>query len=97
MSEEILKVFLDDLKTIRFVCQSCKNVIEAEVTSLQSLFQDNKCPLCNETFDRSGGTAPPGHSPTYRPLHELAKAFRYLESVKHAVQIEFPVKIKREE
>jgi hypothetical protein len=95
MSEEILKVFLEDLKTIRFVCQHCSAIIEMDVQSLQARIQENACPLCHETFNMSG-SVPSGQSPKYQPLHELAKAFRYLESVKHAVKIEFPVKIKSE-
>src|ERR1022692_411861 len=94
MSEEILKVFLEDLKTIRFLCQHCKAIVESDVAGLQSLIHDNKCPLCNNTFDRSGNVNP-SHS-TYQPFHELAKVFKYLEAVKHAVKIEFPVKIKSE-
>lgn len=88
MSEEILKVFLDDLKTIRVVCQQCGVTIEVDVQSLKKTLGTNKCPACQHDFSRPGG--PPG----YYPLHELAKIFNYMDAVKGDVTIEFPVKIK---
>lgn len=88
MSEEILRVFLDDLKTIRIACQHCGVVIEVDVKALKKTIGKNECPACNSDFTRAGNV------PGYYPLHELAKIFSYLDAIKGDVKIEFPVKIK---
>jgi len=80
MSERILKILLSELKTVRLLCQAkgCQGITELPVSKLK---KGMTCPLCREEFDASG----------FYALHELATAFRLLDSVKDHVQLEFVV------
>ncbi len=90
MSEEILKVFLADLKTIRVTCGKCKVTMEMSLANLAERMRLNKCPIgiCGEDFS----FAAPAAQGDYNAFVELEKAFRHLDNIKGKVTIEFPVK-----
>jgi len=94
MSEEILKVFLHDMLTVRVVCQACGSVIEMKVDELKARFKDH-CPVCNKDFG-----PPVRHTgvPVVNALHELESVFRALAAAQAQNQftVEFPVKIKND-
>jgi hypothetical protein len=85
MSEEILKVFLADLKTVRVVCQHCKAVIELDVAAAGPTLRPNACPLCKDDFSLNND---------YNAFVELTRLVHHLELIKDKVTVEFPVKLK---
>ena len=90
MSEEILRVFLEDLKTLRIVCQQCGAVIELDAGVAGVKMKANECPVCHAGFSLTNGVDPS----ECNPFRELARVFAYLETVKSKVKIEFPIKAK---
>lgn len=81
MSEKILRIFLDELDTVRIVCQhaNCGGIIEYPLERLRAKFQNvNECPLCKEDFGGRGS-----------PLYALAEAIENLKFVSKRVKVEF--------
>jgi hypothetical protein len=94
MSEEILKVFLHDMLTVRIVCLGCQSVIEMNMDQLKARFRDC-CPVCAKPF------VPPivkTGVPVVNPLHELENVFRAIAvaQTQNQFTVEFPVKIKND-
>jgi hypothetical protein len=52
MSEKFLRIFLDELETIRIVCrnENCGAVIELKTSNLGKLMNSINCPLCRTTI-----------------------------------------------
>jgi hypothetical protein len=52
MSEKFLRIFLDELETIRIVCQNgkCGAVIELKTSNLGKLTNFINCPLCRTSI-----------------------------------------------
>jgi hypothetical protein len=92
MSEEVLRIFLSDLTTIRITCQRCNTTIETNVADvgrrMKATFQ--KCPFCNSDFLISRAPGSPGAN--YDGFSALAETFAFLQSIKDQAAIEFPVK-----
>jgi hypothetical protein len=46
------KVFLNELHTVRFLCQSdlCRAVVEVQISQLANMLQDGKCPVCGADY-----------------------------------------------
>lgn len=54
MGEHIFKVRIDELTTIRFVCQKCGSKVEFSVADPPRALRSGNCPCCNETTADSG-------------------------------------------
>lgn len=93
MSEEILKVFLADLQTIRVTCVNCKITMEMNLTTLGERMQRNECPVgvCQQKFSFVSKVAPGD----YNAFVNLEKSLRHLQEMEdqEKIKIEFPVKI----
>ena len=82
MSEKSLRVSLNELNTVRVVCenkqggQRCGAVIE---TSLAKLGNVHRCPLCNQALFSDGVS----------PLNVLANVVRELVQEKEHAHVEF--------
>ena len=89
MSEEILKVFLADLRTVRVTCQKCKTTVECDIEGIGQRLSRNMCPICSNDFTFGPTTGPND----YNPFRALAELFKHLEAVKNQAKVEFPVKV----
>lgn len=91
MSEEILKVFLSDLQTIRVTCSHCRVTMEMSLANLADRMRENKCPIgiCGEGFS----LATPTERGDYNAFVELEKAIRHLNKIDAKVKVEFSVKV----
>jgi uncharacterized paraquat-inducible protein A len=80
VSEQVLKVLLEELATARLICQQCKAVTEVELARLERQATAPKCPLCNTAFFRT---------PIQYPLAELARAVAGVLGIGDLVKVEF--------
>lgn len=88
MSETILRFFIDELVTIRVLCQNkrCMGVIEYQVDQLHDKFRHtNACPLCTAEF---------GGPEKARLLAELGLAFEHFKMVQDRIRVEFVLPAK---
>ena len=81
MSEEILRVMLSELGTVRVVCKSCQAVTEIAADRLPAIFDAKRCPCCHTDFDISNRNG----------FKELAAALALLASMESRVGIEFVI------
>lgn len=83
MPETILKIMLEELKTVRLVCQadSCGAVIEFGIEKLASA--PTKCPVCAAEFHDPTSDKQKGY------LSELFTALHHLEFVRGRVKVQF--------
>lgn len=84
MSEKILKFLLDELKTVRLVCQAtgCGAAIEFSCEHLQQT--PTKCPVCGAHFFDVASDKPQRDY-----IKNLLLALHHLEFVRERVKIEF--------
>lgn len=86
MSEHLLKILLDELKTVRLKCVACGGVIEVEVVSLDAdSVADIGCPMCKKPFF-------PSHM-TETPLRLLARAIEDMRAHSRVIGVEFVLKV----
>lgn len=81
MSEKILRLLLDELTTVRLLCQNkgCGGVVEYPLERLRGKFQfANACPLCGTEFGGSGS-----------PIYDLAAAIDRVKDMGERVKVEF--------
>lgn len=83
MSERILRFFLDELKTVRLVCQNetCKGVVEMKIGPMMTV--PHICPVCNsELYDsKTAGQV--------NLLESLLRTFPRVADLKGRVKVEF--------
>jgi rRNA maturation protein Nop10 len=84
MSERILRILLEELKTLRLVCRSCGDAVELAIDKLDTpLTRDAYCPGC-------GGPLRSIHPHTTAPdvFDKLALAIRGLQQLRsHEAQL----------
>jgi hypothetical protein len=97
MSKELLSIFLDELATVRIVCQKsdCGAVTEVPLASLAKLFAIPKepvCPHCGQDFRiyQKAGTG-------VNPFPALAEAVANLLAIDGRVKLEFAIETKKAE
>jgi hypothetical protein len=93
MSETVLKILLNELKTLRIVCK-CKTAIEISVPSLVREKGKERamiCPGCG--IELRVGRADPNHGPLADGLDCLADAWTKLAQMPN-VEVQFVVPAK---
>jgi hypothetical protein len=58
VTEHLLKIPLEDLKTVRVICRNavCGAIVEVPVTKLEAMFKAGECPVCRRQFIATGAT-----------------------------------------
>jgi hypothetical protein len=78
MTEEILRILLSDLATVRITCAKCKVVSEMQTSKLFDAFsREKKCPHCSQPFDAR----------VIRSLNDLSRAIEELADARTFDQI----------
>ncbi len=85
MSEKLLRILLDELETVRVVCQSptCGAIVEVSLEALAKTFAERKCRVCNAEFDLT----PTGVS----SLAALARAIQACRNAKECYRVQFVI------
>jgi hypothetical protein len=83
MSELVTKIDLDDLNTIRVICQNkdCGAIIEGGLDRIHRLLAQSHCPMCSTSFKQGIDS----------PINQLAHAITTLSNMGDRVCIEFVV------
>ncbi|HLK60045.1 MAG TPA: hypothetical protein VKU00_26025 [Chthonomonadaceae bacterium] len=84
MSEQLLKVLLEEIKSVRVICQKCHTIVELPIEAIGEKFASQQCPFCKNSFTVAG-VVPPD------PFHTLALALQSLQKISSQVKIEFVV------
>lgn len=85
VSEHVFKFLLDELDTVRIVCQSsvCGAVLEIPVGDVPRVFQQiGRCKVCGADFDRRTAENP-------NSVVDLAKAITAAKDAKERYRVEF--------
>jgi hypothetical protein len=89
MSEEVLRVLLKDLETVRVRCMECDSVVEVSIQKLSMIFGRQVCPCCQSQFydrDKERERGQIGN-----PFEKLAEALDLFAEVKGKMAVEFQV------
>jgi hypothetical protein len=84
MSEHLIRLFLNELRVVRIICNGCKTVIETDMAKLESLTAPIKCPGCPAFLGQQTG----GQS---NPLLTFAQSVSRLGRMKDNFQVEFAI------
>ena len=92
MSRELLVFLLNELKTVRLICQNkdCGRIAEMTIEQLGLPgTQESKCRFCNFDFDPIGAAGP--------PLAAFARSVLKIQELSNRFQIEFVLPAKRQD
>ena len=83
MSKKMLRVSLDDLKTVRVSCLKCKRgVIEVPIDRLDAALHNGRCRLCDTQLLPQSGP---------EPLNSLKLALQELAAKAKDLAVEFEI------
>lgn len=91
MSMRLLKLFFNELKTVRIICQhnDCNGVVELSLEQLEKAADSRsrpcQCPVCGVSFHTTTATMEVIND----PLSLLARTARSLAGAEHRFRIEF--------
>jgi hypothetical protein len=67
MSEQVLRILLSEIQTVRVICQKCKTVVEVPIENMKVTFANGECHFCHASFNTM-------NIPNYDALGDLARA-----------------------
>ena len=97
MSETVLRILVEELHTVRIICDRCKTAVEVPIDLLGQSNQPIKCPgTCGGTL-RPLPTSAMGNLPPPDGFHDLAAGLRALRALKAGgTSVEFVLPVKPE-
>lgn len=84
MTEQILKIRLDELNTVRVTCGKCAVVVEVAADRLGDTFARSQCSHCGQLFPDFGGVS---------PLAQLDAAIQRTKQIAKQVGVEFVIAV----